>query len=205
MRYLWKWLACYRRTLSSASYRFLRLLLTLTITQNCPSLWRDYDTSGVKPKKNPKITYACGNCGSTKDHFIDDWYINPSVVSKHKTHLPFCAAFFLECTQYETPIQVRSTNTLSSVLRKTINTATFLAVPLDPLLQQNEEEQVAIVDPHQTKKQTTIGSLLVKGESEMVEVRESIMVALRETTITGVAAAEEEAADIGIRMSDLEI
>ncbi|GAA5918384.1 hypothetical protein JCM1841_003936 [Sporobolomyces salmonicolor] len=38
---------------------------------NCPSLWRVYDTSGPKPPKR-KIVCACANCGSTKDHFLDD-------------------------------------------------------------------------------------------------------------------------------------
>ncbi|GAA5922468.1 uncharacterized protein JCM15063_003312 [Sporobolomyces koalae] len=38
---------------------------------NCSTLWRIYDTSGPKPQKR-KIVCACANCGSTKDHFIDD-------------------------------------------------------------------------------------------------------------------------------------
>lgn len=41
-------------------------------SKNCSSLWRIYDTSDAKPTKR-KIVFACGNDGSTKDHFIDDW------------------------------------------------------------------------------------------------------------------------------------
>ncbi|GAA6051926.1 hypothetical protein JCM3770_006580 [Rhodotorula araucariae] len=41
------------------------------MTPNCPSHWRIYDTSGPKPPKR-KVVLACANCGSTKDHFIDD-------------------------------------------------------------------------------------------------------------------------------------
>lgn len=44
---------------------------TLSV-QNCPSQWRVYDTSGPKPPKR-KVVLACANCGSGKDHFIDDW------------------------------------------------------------------------------------------------------------------------------------
>ncbi|BGO88567.1 hypothetical protein NBRC10512_002656 [Rhodotorula toruloides] len=38
---------------------------------NCPSHWRIYDTSGPKPPKR-KLLLACANCGSNKDHFVDD-------------------------------------------------------------------------------------------------------------------------------------
>lgn len=40
--------------------------------QNCPTLWRVYDTRGAQPTK-AKIVFACANDGSTADHFIDDW------------------------------------------------------------------------------------------------------------------------------------
>ncbi|GAA5979282.1 hypothetical protein JCM5350_006953 [Sporobolomyces pararoseus] len=40
-------------------------------SSNCSTLWRIYDVSGPKPQKR-KIVCACANCGSTKDHFIDD-------------------------------------------------------------------------------------------------------------------------------------
>ncbi|GAA5946992.1 hypothetical protein JCM3765_002106 [Sporobolomyces pararoseus] len=40
-------------------------------SSNCSTLWRIYDISGPKPQKR-KIVCACANCGSTKDHFIDD-------------------------------------------------------------------------------------------------------------------------------------
>ncbi|GAA6018114.1 hypothetical protein JCM11491_003322 [Sporobolomyces phaffii] len=38
---------------------------------NCSTRWRIYDTSGPKPQKR-KVVCACANCGSTRDHFIDD-------------------------------------------------------------------------------------------------------------------------------------
>ncbi|GAA6002582.1 hypothetical protein JCM10207_007576 [Rhodosporidiobolus poonsookiae] len=41
------------------------------MSANCPSLWRVYDTSGPKPPKR-KPVLACANCGSSRDHFIDD-------------------------------------------------------------------------------------------------------------------------------------
>ncbi|BGP21295.1 hypothetical protein JCM10295v2_000167 [Rhodotorula toruloides] len=40
--------------------------------RNCPSHWRIYDTSGPKPPKR-KLLLSCANCGSNKDHFVDDW------------------------------------------------------------------------------------------------------------------------------------
>ncbi|GAA6009018.1 uncharacterized protein JCM10292_001759 [Rhodotorula paludigena] len=41
------------------------------MTPNCPSQWRIYDTTGPKPPKR-KLQLSCANCGSNKDHFIDD-------------------------------------------------------------------------------------------------------------------------------------
>ncbi|POY70518.1 putative Exoribonuclease H [Rhodotorula taiwanensis] len=49
---------------------------------NCPKLWRIYDTSGPKPPKR-KIVLACANCGSGKDHFIDDCMMPRGHPMKH--------------------------------------------------------------------------------------------------------------------------
>ncbi|GAA5991387.1 hypothetical protein JCM10908_003288 [Rhodotorula pacifica] len=49
---------------------------------NCPSQWRVYDTSGPKPPKR-KIVLACANCGSGKDHFIDDCMMPRGHPMKH--------------------------------------------------------------------------------------------------------------------------
>ncbi|BGP12324.1 hypothetical protein JCM10213v2_000237 [Rhodosporidiobolus nylandii] len=60
------------------------------MSANCPTLWRIYDTSGPKPPKR-KPVLACANCGSTKDHFIDDCllprghpmrYVDPSAFNR---------------------------------------------------------------------------------------------------------------------------
>ncbi|KAI5478278.1 protein AIR1/2 [Pseudohyphozyma bogoriensis] len=48
------------------------VFMPLTLLNNCPTLWREYDSTGANPSKKAKITYACGNDGSTGDHFIDD-------------------------------------------------------------------------------------------------------------------------------------
>ncbi|GAA5991331.1 hypothetical protein JCM11641_004801 [Rhodosporidiobolus odoratus] len=57
---------------------------------NCPTIWRIYDTSGPKPPKR-KPVLACANCGSTKDHFVDDCllprghpmrYVDPSAFNR---------------------------------------------------------------------------------------------------------------------------
>lgn len=45
--------------------------------QNCPSLWRVYNTTGAQPKK-ARLVYACANDGSTDNHFIDDWFVSLS-------------------------------------------------------------------------------------------------------------------------------
>ncbi|GAA5846807.1 hypothetical protein JCM9279_004447 [Rhodotorula babjevae] len=52
------------------------------MTINCPSHWRVYDTSGPKPPKR-KIVLACANCGSTRDHFIDDCFLPRGHPMKH--------------------------------------------------------------------------------------------------------------------------
>ncbi|GAA5876563.1 hypothetical protein JCM3774_003140 [Rhodotorula dairenensis] len=49
---------------------------------NCPSQWRVYDTSGPKPSKR-KVVLACANCGSGKDHFIDDCMMPRGHPMKH--------------------------------------------------------------------------------------------------------------------------
>ncbi|KAG0664028.1 hypothetical protein C6P46_001888 [Rhodotorula mucilaginosa] len=49
---------------------------------NCPSQWRVYDTSGPKPPKR-KVVLACANCGSGKDHFIDDCMMPRGHPMKH--------------------------------------------------------------------------------------------------------------------------
>ncbi|KPV77997.1 uncharacterized protein RHOBADRAFT_50520 [Rhodotorula graminis WP1] len=52
------------------------------MTINCPSHWRVYDTSGPKPPKR-KVVLACANCGSTRDHFIDDCFLPRGHPMKH--------------------------------------------------------------------------------------------------------------------------